>query len=138
MNELKVFTLEEASQLLPLLTNLLMDLQEKRDLVAEIEVQIDAHELVSERINSIPAQALSELITKHRQAVDEFYVIVDDIHSYRCFLKDADLGLIDFYGVVEGRRVCFCWRLGEEQIGFWHEITDGYSKRQPLVANRDH
>ena len=137
MNELKVFTLEEANQLLPLLSDLLMDLQEKRDLVAEIEVQVDAHELVSDRANSIPAQELSELIAKHRQAVDEFYAVVNEIHSYGCFLKDADLGLVDFYGVIEGHKIYFCWRLGEGQISFWHEISGGYANRQPLMTNSD-
>lgn len=137
MNELKIFTLEEANQLLPLLTDLLVDLQEKRDEVAEFEVQIDAQELVSSQVESTPAYELNDLINKHRQAVDEFYAVVDEIHSHGCLLKDVDLGLIDFCGVVEGEKVYFCWRLGEEQIGFWHEISGGYANRQPLTSDEN-
>ena len=128
MNELKVFTQEEANQLLPVLIQLLDRLHSKRDQVAELEVQIDASELVS----GTSSQELVQLMAKHRQLVAEFYDAVDQIHAHGCFLKDVDLGLIDFYGVVDGRIVYLCWRLGEERIEYWHEVDEGYTARQPF------
>ena len=133
-NEVKVFTLEEANELLPVLTELLHDLRKKRDQAAEIEVQIDALELVSNGGENTSARELEKLIEKHQQVVSEFYDMVDEIQSNGCFLKDVDLGLIDFYGVVEGRIVCLCWRLGEERIGFWHDVKEGYADREPLAS----
>lgn len=132
MNELKVFTLEEASRLLPFLTDLIHELQKKRDRVSELEVEIDACELVRDRTSDTAGEELNKLVDKYRQRVSEFYAVVDQIHSQGCFLKDADIGLIDFYGVVGGRVVYFCWRLGEHEVGFWHEIGQGYANREPI------
>ena len=131
-NELKVFTLEAANELLPILNELLGELQRRRDHATEIEVQIDALELVSDSEGATARRELEQLVTKHRRLVGEFYDVVDQIHSYGCFLKDADMGLVDFYGTVDGRMVYFCWRLGEAQVSFWHEIGQGYATRQPL------
>ena len=131
-NEVKVFSLEEANSLIPLLTELIRKLHEKREEAVGIEVQIDALELVSGHENGTAAQEKERLMAKHRRLVGEFYEMVDEIHSHGCFLKDADLGLIDFYGIVEGHVVYLCWRLGEERVAFWHEISQGYAARQPL------
>ncbi len=134
-NEVKVFTVEEANELLPVLTELVHNLQGKRDQAVEIEVRIDALELVTNSGDDSSARELEKLVEKHRQVVAEFYKIVDEIQSHGCILKDIDLGLIDFYGVVEGRIVCLCWRLGEEQISFWHDVKEGYANRQSLDEN---
>ena len=131
-NEVKVFTLEEANELLPILTELIHNLKKKRDQTAEIEIQIDALELVNDGGENNSARELEKMMEKHRQVVAEFYDVVDEIQSNGCLLKDVDLGLIDFYGVVEGHIVCLCWRLGEEQIGFWHDVKEGYANREPL------
>lgn len=131
-NQVRLFTIEEANQLLPVLTELIRDLQEKRDLIAKIEAEIDVLELVANCDAKAPAHEFERLMAKHRQAVDQFYAVVEAIHSHECFLKDADLGLIDFYGVVDGHVVFLCWRLGEEEVGFWHEVTEGFASREPL------
>ena len=131
-NQVRLFTIEEANQLLPVLTELIRDLQEKRDQIAKIEVEIDTLELVANCDQKTGAHEFERLMAKHRQMVDQFYTIVDTIHSHECFLKDADQGLIDFYGVLDGRVVFLCWRLGEGQVSFWHEVTEGYAGREPL------
>lgn len=132
MNQLKVFTLEETNRLLPIISGLISDLHQKRDQVTAIEVEIDALELVNDHTWEAIPEGLEKLIETHRAALAEFYEIVDQIQSYGCFLKDVDLGLIDFYGMVGGQIVYLCWRFGEEKIGFWHEIGSGYANRQPL------
>ena len=131
-NQVRLFTVEEANRLLPVLTELIRDLQEKRDQIAKAEVEIDTLELVADCDAKAPAHEFERLMAKHRQAVDQFYTIVDVIHSHECFLKDVDQGLIDFYGLVDGRVVFLCWRLGENGVSFWHEVTDGYTGREPL------
>lgn len=47
-------------------------------------------------------------------------------------LKDIDQGLVDFPSLREGRVVYLCWLLGEERVGWWHEIEAGIAGRQPL------
>ena len=135
MNDLKIFTLNEANQLLPVLKELLLQLLQKRRLATDLEIQIDALELIAASSEDASSKELHHLADKHRELVSEFYAVVDQIHQYGCFLKDPDLGLIDFYGFVNKKPVYYCWRLGEKEIGYWHEIGHGYANRQPLIHN---
>ena len=47
-------------------------------------------------------------------------------------LKDPRLGLVDFPSERDGRTVLLCWRLGEPEVQYWHELDSGYAGRQPL------
>jgi hypothetical protein len=47
-------------------------------------------------------------------------------------LKDPETGLVDFPADREGRIVYLCWRLGEERVGWYHEVSSGFSGRRPL------
>ena len=47
-------------------------------------------------------------------------------------VRDVDRGLIDFPALIDDREVYLCWQLGEERIGFWHDLESGYGGRRPL------
>jgi hypothetical protein len=47
-------------------------------------------------------------------------------------LRDLDRGLVDFPSVREGREVYLCWTEDEQEIGYWHDLEDGFAGRQPL------
>ena len=135
MNELKVFKVEEANATLPKIVGLIEKLQKLRSELLSLEVEIDAVELVSEKDDSGASAPVSQRIEKYNKAVARFYETVDEVHSVGCFLKDVDLGLIDFYGLHEGRVVYFCWKLGEPAVTHWHEVGQGYMTRQPIPPN---
>jgi hypothetical protein len=47
-------------------------------------------------------------------------------------VKDLDAGLIDFPAERDGRPVFLCWRLGEDEVRFWHGLEEGFAGRKPL------
>ncbi|SRR3989442_2754193 len=47
-------------------------------------------------------------------------------------LRDPETGLVDFPAELDGRRVFLCWRLGEEDIAWYHESGSGFAGRKPL------
>ena len=47
-------------------------------------------------------------------------------------LQDLELGLVDFPAEREGETVLLCWRVGEEEIGYWHGLEEGFAGRRPL------
>jgi hypothetical protein len=47
-------------------------------------------------------------------------------------LRDPETGLVDFPGDVDGRPVFLCWRLGEDQVAWYHEEHAGFANRKPL------
>ena len=52
-------------------------------------------------------------------------------------VKDLDIGLCDFPHMMDGRVVYLCWKLGETEIRWWHEVNSGYSGRQPLEHEKE-
>jgi hypothetical protein len=57
---------------------------------------------------------------------------VNRIHGLGAQVKDADEGLVDFPALRAGEEVLLCWKLGEEEIGYWHSLEDGFAGRRPL------
>ena len=47
-------------------------------------------------------------------------------------VRDLDEGICDFRARRGGRDVYLCWRVGEERIGWWHELDAGFRGRRPL------
>jgi hypothetical protein len=47
-------------------------------------------------------------------------------------LREPDTGLVDFPADRDGERVFLCWRLGEEEIGWYHSQRSGFSGRKPI------
>jgi hypothetical protein len=47
-------------------------------------------------------------------------------------LRDPEIGLVDFPGEVDDRQVFLCWRLGEDEVAWYHEQHAGFSSRKPL------
>jgi hypothetical protein len=58
---------------------------------------------------------------------------VNQIHGLGAQVKDADEGLIDFPALREGEEVLLCWKLGENEIGFWHGLEDGFAGRRSVA-----
>jgi hypothetical protein len=54
------------------------------------------------------------------------------IEGRGAIVKDYDSGLVDFPSERDGRRVLLCWRLGEDEVGYWHGEDAGFAGRQPL------
>lgn len=134
MNQLKVFTVEETNQLLTKLTALITELQAKhRDILAK-EVEIDALELLYPcGEGEKPSGEVAREIEVYNEWVNRFYALIDETHEMGCFLKDIEMGLVDFYTLYQGRVVYLCWKLGEPEVGFWHEVGRGYAYRQPII-----
>jgi hypothetical protein len=63
---------------------------------------------------------------------DRLDALVRKIHALGVQLKDINLGLLDFPALREGREVYLCWKYGEDEIRYWHEVDAGFSGRQPL------
>ena len=62
---------------------------------------------------------------------------VAELKSLGVELKSDEIGLCDFRSMMNGREVYLCWRLGEPQVMFWHELDAGFAGRQALRAHAE-
>jgi len=52
-------------------------------------------------------------------------------------LRDATTGLIDFHAKGDDGVVYYlCWRLGEDELAWWHLPEEGFPGRKPLPRDR--
>lgn len=47
-------------------------------------------------------------------------------------VKDPDSGLVDFPARREGEDVLLCWRVGEDEVRYWHDLVHGFAGRKPI------
>lgn len=122
----RVFSLFEANQLIPKLQNHLSEIQNGKSVVFETREEVKKASAQASAGGGTPVGAhyvkSLHAISTHLQAIHELGVVI----------KDVDLGLCDFPSVRDGRVVYLCWKLGEQEIRWWHEVTSGYKDRCPL------
>jgi hypothetical protein len=119
------FTRVEANALLPRLTTLLSQLRDAKDELTDT----DAHEVLSE---AAPTNGGGEQGRRVGVAFLEVRRLIDTVEQAGIVLRDIDRGLVDFPALLDGREVYLCWELGEDDVGFWHDLEGGYGGREPL------
>jgi hypothetical protein len=141
----RFYDLDDANARLPELRAILGALREQRGELIRLRDQVlerqEAVEAGSGRATEGPADsddgvsdAELRLIRLRMQGViDQMQAGVARIDALGIALRDIESGLIDFPALVSGRQVCLCWRLGEDDVEWWHEMTSGFSGRQPLI-----
>ena len=65
--------------------------------------------------------------------IDRMQAGVVRIDELGITLREIESGLIDFPALASGRQIWLCWRLGEGDIGWWHELNDGFGGRRALA-----
>ena len=126
----RLFTVADANALLPELIPILESLrddkrrlEEARDALAKLTPAM--------RADGFGAAAV-ELERRIGDLAGRMARDIERVTTRGIELKDLDQGLIDFPARREGRIVFLCWRLGEGEIAFWHEVDAGYLGRRPL------
>lgn len=131
----RIFSVEEANRLLPVLETALESLsrtaREATLLRREVEV-LGAIAGSGASEESPDVRSLREKERTQAALLEQFRGDLASIARHGCILRDLDLGLVDFYTMAHGRVVCLCWRRGEPRIEHWHPLDEGFSGRRPL------
>ena len=131
--ETRQFTLDEASEHIPWLAQVFADLKPLRARAQELGSEARALE---QRIGSNGGSRTRDQLEQQRSLLDEVVSQInlkaDSISERGILVKGVEPGLVDFPSLREGREVYLCWREGEAQIDFWHEMDTGFTGRQPL------
>jgi hypothetical protein len=128
----------ELRDILELLRDQRAELIRLRDLVLErqsrVEAATESGSGSSRSSDDDEADDELRLIRLRMQGlIDQMQAGVARIDSFGITLRDIESGLVDFPALASGRQVWLCWRLGEEEVGWWHELSTGFSDRRPLI-----
>ena len=80
----------------------------------------------------IPPATIAETAAEVDRLARDLARTVDEIAAHGAQVKDVEEGLIDFPAWRGGETVLLCWKLGEDEIRYWHTLADGFAGRQEL------
>ncbi len=133
--ENRLFTLEEASSVLPRVRSLASDLRDKAQELVTLRANLNAFresKQTGDHAVDGEAQLVVRTLGNANRVAEEMRSLATELEEIGCELKDVHTGLLDFRSLREDRVVYLCWRLGEDEIRFWHELDTGFAGRQPL------
>lgn len=135
MTEQRVFTLEEVQSLIPTLTEMV-----GRQLALQSDIERFVGDLArisgaapttldEEDDDAARVRELKREIRRRVVSLERGWNAVEDLGAV---IKDPRVGLLDFFGQVEGRFVWLCWRFGEERLEWYHDLDAGFAGRRAL------
>ncbi|MBF8289094.1 MAG: hypothetical protein HW391_62 [Chloroflexi bacterium] len=130
----RFYSIDEANAALPDVEHILVSLRDQR------EELIRLRDLVAEAQSGSPATARGTTTADTRTLrlrmqflIDQMQAGVGGLVERDITLREIETGLIDFPAMANGRQIWLCWRLGEDDVDWWHELGDGFSGRAHLA-----
>jgi hypothetical protein len=136
-----VFTLEAVNALIPQLNAVVgRQLARRADIEGRLkklcELTGQAPDDLAPRPGDEPSvRGLKEELARCVEAYQEGW---EELEKLGGVLKDPRIGLLDFHGTVEGKRVWLCWKYGEEEVSHYHALDEGFSGRKPIDQSVKH
>lgn len=128
----RYFTLEQANKMLPLVGAIVSDVVKQ---YADLCERRDRLALIRGRGNEARGpyrEELDEVSDQLQRDAERLKDLIEELNALGVEFKDPNIGLVDFPAMVEGREVYLCWKLGEPEVQFWHELDAGFRGRQPV------
>jgi hypothetical protein len=122
----RVFSFAEATELLPQLNSRFTSIRRAKAVLVRTSEEIKKASGNAAYGGGSPHGSL------YIQALHDVSANLQAIHELGVVVKDVNMGLCDFPFLLDGRVVYLCWKFGEAEIRWWHEISHGYKDRHPL------
>ena len=128
-----MFTLEEANaaltELRPIVERMV---QHRRDLTAAQTRQAELVTRIAGNGGDMVPSDLHDLAETIQREADAISNCAEQINQAGAQVKSLEEGLLDFPAKRGEEDVLLCWKLGEDEIRFWHGTDEGFSARKRL------
>ncbi|SRR6266545_4677122 len=129
----RFFTVEEANAALVELRPIVEQMVEhRRNLTAAQGEQAELIIRIAGNGGDMQPSDLREAaaaIEREAAAVSECAERIDAVGAQ---IKSLEEGLLDFPALRGDEEVLLCWKLGEDEITYWHGLEEGFAGRKPL------
>jgi hypothetical protein len=129
----RTFTPDEANEALVELRPIVERMvQHRRNLTA---AQVQQAELVTRIAGNggdmVPSDLheVADTIQREAAAISD---CAERINAAGAEVKSLEEGLLDFPARRGDEIVLLCWKLGEDEIHYWHRVDEGFGGRKPL------
>ena len=151
----RFFDLDEANATLPEVRKILESLRDERAELIRLRDQVVEQQDPDQTPAEAPTEAkvpgqgrpaeparpegrsadaeLRVLRLRMQGVIDQMQAGVARIDELGVTLREIETGLIDFPALASGRQIWLCWRLGEDDVAWWHELAEGFGNRHALA-----
>jgi hypothetical protein len=130
------YDLAAADERIAELRPLLAALRDDREIVANGQRALERLRAGNGDIRSADGQLRADVARERdaiRAALARMEAAVRQIDAWGVTLRDIGAGLVDFPALASGRPIWLCWKLGEGDIAWWHELDAGIAGRRALI-----
>jgi len=123
----RYFTIKSANEALPDVIEKFNKLKKQKNEIMKAEQELQ-----------MSASSLDEYMTQKQKLNSEltkFYQLIEELEETGVSLKGLDQGLLDFPSRRFNEDVWLCWKDGETEIKFWHELDTGFNGRKPITVS---
>ena len=135
--EPKYFTVKEANAMIPQLEAVFMRLLQMHAQIRTIYTRLSEQGMAPEDeefdLEAVDApEEIFQDLASLRVLLDAVYDELAQLRTRGCIVKSIENGLVDWYARFDGRDVLLCWKLGEAEVAWWHELDTGFAGRRPV------
>ena len=123
----RYFTIKSANEALPDIIEKFNNLKKQKNEITKTEQELQSSVSNFEEY-MIQKQKLNSEMTK-------FYQLIEGLEATGVSLKGLDQGLLDFPSRRFDEDVWLCWKDGETEIKFWHDMNSGFNGRKPITVS---
>ena len=126
------FSVSDANEILPLVIKKFNYAKKAKAEVMKMEQQLTSE--------ITPTTSLEEYTINKKKlnsSITKFYQSIEDLENTGVSLKGLDEGLLDFPAKRFDEEIWLCWKEGETEIKFWHEIDTGFMGRKPISVSNE-
>jgi hypothetical protein len=128
----RLFTLEEANRMLPLVRRIVEDIVSANHSLCERESRLRNYQsAAAARVHWEEVEAIEESMDMNRSELAGY---INELTDLGVILKSIQVGGVSFPAVFRGRLVFLSWQLGEASVGHWQELDAGFAGRQPIAS----
>lgn len=135
----RFYDIDDANDALPEIERILLGLRDQRADLIRLRDTVVAHEGGRTddggRSDGPAGTATADIRTlrlRMQGLIDQMQAGVAQLVDRDVTLREIETGLIDFAALAGGRQIWLCWRLGEGEIAWWHELSEGFAGRRRL------
>ena len=132
----RVYTVEEAQELVPVFIEAFDKLDKLRSRLSDVKIKLTALEMIwGSKVNEKECPDHTEgvhHVEELKELEEQFNTVLADLAARGVTVKDIETGLVDVYHVRDGHLVNLCWQRGEDEIIAWHHVDAGFAGRQDL------
>lgn len=129
----KFFSIKQANAMLPLVRVIVADLASlSRDVVdrrRRLSFLLSGYDPDDRDLYHQELVQVKEELDKDAERLQEY---VEELRALEVQPTNGPEGIVTFPSLLDGRRVCLSWKLGDPEVLYWHEQDVGYRRRRPL------